>query len=176
MISPLGALSSFQALVSDQPDGEAGKSGQKADNSSVLLLRHSHQLLRGSHPEAPSVRSCEPTQKPTDQSHAGLASVVLGTAASEWKIREDLYCVGLHAPSRESPQDPTDAKLEVKQLKQDQLYSSCHLAALSSSRNTATCQDLPTPARSIRAPPGGATDQDSLKRTKHWQSCVQGLS
>ncbi|CAE7530609.1 unnamed protein product [Symbiodinium sp. CCMP2592] len=47
----------------------------------------------------------------------GLASVVLGTA-SEWKIRED----------------PTDTKLEVKQLK----------------------QDLPTPARSIRAPPGGA--------------------
>eukprot|EP00439_Symbiodinium_sp_Y106_P060166 s3190_g8.t2 len=119
-VSPAREMDPLEALVSDQPDGEA-------------LAPTSSRVPPG-----------------------GLASVVLGTAASEWKIREDLYCVGLHAPSRESPQDPTDAKLEVKQLKQDQLYSSCHLAALSSSRNTATCQDLPTPARSIRAPPGGA--------------------
>jgi len=81
-VSPAREMDPLEALVSDQPDGEA-------------LAPTSSRVPPG-----------------------GLASVVLGTAASEWKIRED----------------PTDAKLEVKQLK----------------------QDLPTPARSIRAPPGGA--------------------
>ena len=66
MISRLGLLSSFQASESeDQPDteAEAGNSGQTADQSSVLLLRHSHQLLRRSHPEAPASEAVR-RQKP----------------------------------------------------------------------------------------------------------------
>ena len=97
VISHSGALSSFQAPVSeDQPEkGEAGKIAQTEEQSSVLAAQALAPTPARVPPGGARVRCCPQTQKPRDQTHAGLASVVLGTA-SEWK-REDLHFAGLHA-------------------------------------------------------------------------------